>query len=64
MIIHKEGKGTLGLVFIVLFAINALVQWATENSMAQGIALAVSVVLYVIVLQFFPQSKAHRTGKS
>ena len=40
MIIHKEGKGTLGLVFIVLFAINALVQWATENAIAQGIALA------------------------
>jgi len=24
MIIHKEGKGTLGLVFIVLFAGNTL----------------------------------------
>ncbi|CAI8168939.1 MAG: Phosphatidylserine decarboxylase proenzyme [Cryomorphaceae bacterium] len=57
MIIHKEGKGTLGLVFIVLFAVNALVQWATGNFIAQGIALAVSVVLYVIVLQFFRNPK-------
>ena len=57
MIIHKEGKGTLGLVFIVLFAVNALVQWATESAAVESTALAISVVLYVIVLQFFRNPK-------
>jgi phosphatidylserine decarboxylase len=57
MIIHKEGKGTLGLVFIVLFAVNALVQWATESAVVESTALAISVVLYVIVLQFFRNPK-------
>lgn len=57
MIIHKEGKGTLGLVFIVLFALNALVQWATESAVVEATALAISVVLYVIVLQFFRNPK-------
>lgn len=57
MIIHKEGKGTLGLVFIVLFAVNALVQWATESTVVESTALAISVVLYVIVLQFFRNPK-------
>lgn len=57
MIIHKEGKGTLGLVFIVLFALNALVQWATESTVVESTALAISVVLYVIVLQFFRNPK-------
>lgn len=57
MIIHKEGKGTLGLVFIVLFALNALVQWATESAVVESTALAISVVLYVIVLQFFRNPK-------
>lgn len=57
MIIHKEGKGTLGLVFIVLFAVNAFVQWATESTVVESTALAISVVLYVIVLQFFRNPK-------
>jgi phosphatidylserine decarboxylase len=57
MIIHKEGKGTLGLVFIVLFAVNALIQWAVENQVIEVLTLAVSVILYVIVLQFFRNPK-------
>lgn len=57
MIIHREGKGTLGLVFIVLFVINAAVQWATEAALAHSIVLAFSVVLYIIVLQFFRNPK-------
>ena len=57
MIIHKEGKGTLGLVFIVLFAVNALIQWAVENQVIEVLTLAVSVILYVIVLQFFRNTK-------
>ena len=57
MIIHKEGKGTLGLVFIVLFAVNALIQWVVENQAIEVLTLAVSVILYVIVLQFFRNPK-------
>lgn len=57
MIIHKEGKGTLGLVFIVLFTVNAAVQWATESTLVESTTLAISVVLYVIVLQFFRNPK-------
>ena len=57
MTIHKEGKGTLGLAFIVLVAINALVQWLTELQWAQGLTLGLSVVLYLIVLQFFRNPK-------
>ena len=57
MIIHKEGKGTLGLVFIVLFAVNALIQWAAGNQLIEVLTLATSVILYVIVLQFFRNPK-------
>lgn len=57
MTIHKEGKGTLGLSFIVLVGINALVQWLTELQWIQGLTLGLSVVLYLIVLQFFRNPK-------
>jgi len=53
MTIHREGKGTLGLSFIVLVVINALVQWATSAEWAHMLTLGLSVVLYAIVLQFF-----------
>lgn len=57
MTIHREGKGTLGLSFIILVAINALVQWLTDVQWAHILTLAVSVVLYAIVLQFFRNPK-------
>lgn len=53
MTIHREGKGTLGLSFIVLVAINALVQWGTDAQWAHFFTLGLSIVLYAIVLQFF-----------
>jgi phosphatidylserine decarboxylase len=37
--------------------VNALVQWATDNSIVQGMTLGISVVLYAIVLQFFRNPK-------
>ena len=54
---HQEVKRTLGLSFIVLVSINALVQWLTELQWAQGLTLGLSVVLYLIVLQFFRNPK-------
>ena len=53
MTIHKEGKGTLGLSFIVLVAVNALVQWLTTLQWLEAAVLITSIVLYAIVLQFF-----------
>lgn len=52
--IHKEGKATILISLIVLFALNALTRWlAPELIWLQNIVLAISVVLLVIVLQFF-----------
>ncbi len=52
--IHKEGKATILISLIVLFALNALTRWlAPELIWLQNVVLAISVVLLVIVLQFF-----------
>ena len=45
MTIHKEGKGTLGLSFIVLVAVNALVQWLTTLQWLEAAVLITSIVL-------------------
>lgn len=58
MTIHKEGKGTLTVSFIALFIINALVvQYLKDLRWLQIATLALSVVLYAIVLQFFRNPK-------
>lgn len=57
MTIHKEGKGMLTLSFIALFNINALVQYLIDLQWLQIATLALSVVLYAIVLQFFRNPK-------
>ena len=46
MIIHKEGKGTLGLVFIILVAINVLIQKMVENQATEVLTLVVSVIFF------------------
>jgi phosphatidylserine decarboxylase len=52
--IHKEGKATILISLIVLFALNAAVRWlAPELAWLQNIVLGISVILLVIVLQFF-----------
>ena len=57
MTIHKEGKGTLTVSFIALFLINALVQYLTDLQWLHIATLAISVVLYGIILQFFRNPK-------
>ena len=57
MTIHKEGKGTLTVSFIALFILNALVQYLIDLQWLQIATLALSVVLYAIVLQFFRNPK-------
>jgi len=53
MKLHREGKGTLAVVFLALVILNSLVQWATKLAWLEFSVLALSVVLYAIVLQFF-----------
>ncbi len=52
--LHKEGKATILITLLVLFALNAGVQFLLpENVIIQNIVIGISVVLLVIVLQFF-----------
>ncbi len=52
--LHKEGKATILITLLVLFAINAGIQFLLpEFVLVQNIVIAISVVLLVIVLQFF-----------
>lgn len=57
MTIHREGKASLALAFIVLFAINALLYYTVETQWILWTALGISAILYVIVLQFFRNPK-------
>ena len=52
--IHKEGKATILISLLVLFGLNALVAWLAPNiAWLQDAVLILSLVLLVIVLQFF-----------
>lgn len=52
--LHKEGKATILITLMVLFALNAGIQFLLpEHVIVQNIVLGISVVLLVIVLQFF-----------
>lgn len=58
MTIHKEGRALLFGLLIALFAINALLAYLfSENTLLQQIAIGVSIVLYIAVLQFFRNPK-------
>lgn len=52
--LHKEGKATILITLLVLFALNAGIQFLLpEFVLVQNIVIGISVVLLVIVLQFF-----------
>lgn len=54
MSIHKEGRKLLFWLLLVLVAINvALGQLLPEMETLQNVALLVSVVIYLLILQFF-----------
>ncbi|HEY8512111.1 MAG TPA: phosphatidylserine decarboxylase family protein [Cyclobacteriaceae bacterium] len=60
MTIHKEGRTLLFILLIALFAINALLAYLfPENTLLQQIAIGVSIVLYLAVLQFFRNPKVN-----
>ena len=52
--LHREGKASIFISLVVLTALNALLMWLTPETLwLQNFILFVSVVLLVIVLQFF-----------
>jgi phosphatidylserine decarboxylase len=52
--LHKEGKATILITLMVLFALNAGIKFLLpEHVIVQNIVIGISVVLLVIVLQFF-----------
>src|SRR5690606_39630747 len=58
MTIHKEGRALLFGLLIALFAINALLAYLfPNNTLLQQIAIGISIVLYIAVLQFFRNPK-------
>lgn len=54
MTIHKEGRTLLFVLLVALLAINALIYYQYPgNDSIQRIAISVSLVVYLIILQFF-----------
>ena len=54
MTIHKEGRGLLLALLVVLAFINYLVmRYLPEALVAQNIVLVASILFYVLILQFF-----------
>ena len=52
--LHREGKATIFITLVGLFAINALVQFMLpEQIIVQNIAIILSLAFLVIILQFF-----------
>jgi phosphatidylserine decarboxylase len=50
---HREGRATIFLTLIVLFLLNAAIQQWVAIEWLQTLVLIVSLVLLIIVLQFF-----------
>jgi len=54
MTIHKEGRTLLFVLLVALFAINAVIYYQYPgNESIQRIGVGVSLVIYLIILQFF-----------
>lgn len=54
MTIHKEGFGTISITIIGLLILNGIVRYFLPDiSIVHNILLAVSIVFFLIVLQFF-----------
>lgn len=54
MTIHKEGRTLLFVLLVALFAINTLIYYQfPANESFQRIAIGVSLVIYLTILQFF-----------
>src|SRR5689334_17475466 len=54
MTIHREGRTLLFVLLIVLFGVNwAIAHYFPGSSVLQNIIIGVSLIIYLIVLQFF-----------
>jgi phosphatidylserine decarboxylase len=54
MTIHREGHSVLFILLIVLFALNwALFYFYPQSPLVQNSAILVSVIFYLLILQFF-----------
>ncbi len=54
MTIHKEGRLLLSIAFLILFGLNYLVyRLVPENDLLQNILIGASIILYLLILQFF-----------
>ena len=54
MTIHREGRTLLFISLVVLFALNGAISYFfAEATLLQNIFIGVSVVFYLIILQFF-----------
>ncbi len=54
MIIHKEGRVVLFVLLVILFALNwAIAHFWLEQSILQDVVLGLSIILYLLILQFF-----------
>lgn len=51
--LHREGTGILIVSAILLTAINGLVYWATEGGLFFYILAAISIILYLLMVNFF-----------
>lgn len=54
MTLHKEGTASLIISFLTLFIINFIIRYfLPNNEILHGIVLVSSIILFLIVLQFF-----------
>jgi phosphatidylserine decarboxylase len=54
MTIHREGRTLLFALLVILFLVNwAISFYLPESTVVQNIVLGVSIILYVLILQFF-----------
>ncbi len=51
--IHREGHTILFILLISLFFINVLVHWLTDLVWIRNVSIILSLVVYILVLQFF-----------
>jgi len=54
MTIHREGRTLLFVLLLILFALNwAVARYMPGNAVVQNSVIAVSIIFYLIILQFF-----------
>tara|TARA_B100000609_G_scaffold174718_1_gene151588 strand:- start:137 stop:790 length:654 start_codon:yes stop_codon:yes gene_type:complete len=54
---HKEGNTIIGITITLLFALNFITRIITEAQWITNLILGVSIVLFILILQFFRNPK-------